>query len=112
MADKAELSLLLDYYGAFLTERQRELTRMSADLDMSLSEIADEVGISRQAVRDSLARAASQLEDFESKLGVLARDRRIRSIVSSLEGAVSSGDPLAVAREASSAAEELDKLIR
>ena len=112
MSDKAELSLLLDYYGAFLTERQRELMAMSADLDMSLSEIADEVGISRQAVRDALSRSARELAEYETKLGLAERDRRIRAVASSLEEAVSSGETEQLKKAASAAAEELAALIR
>lgn len=112
MADKAELSLLLDYYGAFLTERQRELMRMSADLDMSLSEIADEFGISRQAVRDSLARAGAELIDHESKLGMAERDKRLRNIASELEEALDSGDAEQIRNAAASALKELSKLVK
>ncbi|MBO4563409.1 MAG: hypothetical protein J5772_07345 [Clostridia bacterium] len=88
MTDKAEISLLLDYYGAFLTERQRELMRMSADEDMSLSEIADLVGVSRQGVRDCLNRATAQLKELESGLGLIYHDRKLRGIAEMLEAAL------------------------
>ena len=87
MKNKAEFSLLLDYYGAFLTERQREIAAMNADLDMSLSEIADEIGVSRQAVRDHLARAASELEECEAKLGLAKRDMELRRLAEKLKAA-------------------------
>ena len=87
MTDKAELSLLLDYYGSFLTKRQCELMRMSADDDMSLSEIAEQVGVSRQAVRDSLSKASEQLASMETSLGLMARDMKLRGVISKLERA-------------------------
>lgn len=91
MTEKTDLALLLDYYGEFLTPRQRELMQMSADEDMSLSEIAEVVGVSRQGVRDSLAKASRQLTEMESKLGLAERDKRLRSIAESLMDAAASG---------------------
>ena len=112
MNDKAELSLLLDYYGSFLTERQRELMRMSADEDMSLSEIAEQVGISRQAVRDSLSKASDQLHFMESELGLALHDTRLRHICGVLNSAkerVSDPEALALMDEALAG---IDSLIR
>ncbi|MBO4848451.1 MAG: DNA-binding protein [Clostridia bacterium] len=88
MTDKAKISLLLDYYGAFLTERQRELMLMSADEDMSLSEIADIVGVSRQGVRDCLARATKELREMDGRLGLIEKDRALRAISDELETAL------------------------
>ena len=85
MTDKPELSLLLDYYGSFLTDRQRELMRMSADEDMSLSEIAEEVGVSRQGVRDCLNKASRQLHSFEEGLGLIERDMKLRAVLDKLD---------------------------
>ncbi|MBO6062086.1 MAG: HTH domain-containing protein [Clostridia bacterium] len=112
MTDKAELALLLDYYGAFLTERQRQLLEMSADEDMSLAEISAEVGVSRQAVRDSISKASRQLREFESELGLVGRDKRLRALAETLESAVLSGDPREVAIAAERAANELRAQIR
>lgn len=91
MVEKAGISLLVDYYGAFLTERQLKLTRMSVDEDMSLSEIAQEVGVSRQGVRESLVTAAEKLEEFEKKLGLVERDRRLNACLDRLTEAVEEG---------------------
>ena len=112
MTDKAELSLLLDYYGAFLTERQREITRMNADLDMSLSEIADEIGVSRQAVRDHLARAAAELEGCEAKLGLAKRDIELRRIAEKLKGACENESAEMLRKRALEAAESILALTR
>lgn len=98
--EKAELSLLLDYYGAFLTERQRDIARMSADEDMSLSEIAEAVGVSRQGARDSIVKAAKKLAEFEEKLGLAERDRRLRSLLKELMDAAEASDTEGVMRSA------------
>ena len=110
MLGKAESSLLLDYYGSFLTERQAELMRMSADEDMSLSEIAEQVGVSRQAVRDHLSKAAKELELLEERLGLVARDRALLSVCQGLETAANGeGD---AKEEAERAASIIRSLIR
>lgn len=90
--DKAELSLLLDYYGAFLTERQRELMRMSADEDMSLTEIGEAAGVSRQGARNALVSAALKLSECEEKLGLIKRDAELRAILTELDSALDEGD--------------------
>ena len=71
-----EMTLLLDYYGELLTEKQKTCFDLYYNQDLSLGEIAEEAGISRQGVHDSLARAEAILLDYEQKLGCLARERR------------------------------------
>lgn len=110
MLGKAESSLLLDYYGSFLTERQSELMRMSADEDMSLSEIAEQVGVSRQAVRDHLAKASKELELLEERLGLAARDRELMEVCRRLEAAAEGGCD--AKEEAARAASAIRSLIR
>lgn len=68
--DKLYIALYNDYYGALLTEYQSELISRYYDMDMSLAEIAQDLGISPQAVRDALQRAQKTLEEYESKLGI------------------------------------------
>ena len=84
MQDKLELSLLLEYYGAFLTEARRGVLSLSVDEDLSLGEIAEMKGISRQGVRDALQRGEAQLYDMENKLGLVKRDMEITQLVSKL----------------------------
>ncbi|MCR5809093.1 MAG: HTH domain-containing protein [Clostridiales bacterium] len=112
MVDKAELSLMLDYYGAFLTERQSELMHMSADEDMSLSEISEQVGVSRQAVRDHLAKASKELCGMEETLGMAERDRRLRAICDMLDEAVASGNAELAVNTCASAAEMIRATLR
>ncbi len=66
-------SLLLDFYGELLTEKQRECYDLHYNEDLSLSEIAQQAGISRQGVWDNIKRAEDSLEDIEEKTGLVRR---------------------------------------
>ena len=76
--DATELILLYDYYGSLLTERQRECFELRYDQDLSLGEIGEELGISRQGVYDNLSRAEALLKNMEAKTGCVKRDRNCR----------------------------------
>lgn len=89
MQDKLELSMLLDYYGAFLTDNRRELLSLSVNEDLSLGEIAELKGISRQGVRDALIHGERQLYDMENKLGLVARDAKIAGLIAQLRSEIS-----------------------
>ncbi len=73
-----EMTLLFDYYGELLTEKQRNCVDMRYNQDMSLGEIAQELGISRQGVYDNLNRAEGLLRNMEQKTGFVRRDARVR----------------------------------
>jgi hypothetical protein len=62
--------MLKDFYGPLLTEKQREVVNLYYENDWSLSEIAEHMSITRQAVYDLLKRAESSLEDYENRLGL------------------------------------------
>ena len=79
------LSLLLDFYGELLTEKQREYADLYYNENLSLSEIAENDGISRQAVRDSLLRAEAVLRSTEEKTGLVARHVRLREQIGEAE---------------------------
>ena len=64
-------SLLYDYYGALLTERQREVFELYYEKDLSLSEVAENLKISRQAVQRAFKKAGEELEGFQEKLGLV-----------------------------------------
>ena len=68
-----EMSLLFDFYGETLTEKQRELFDLYYNEDLSLAEIAEHASITRQGVRDSIKRAEHALREMEEKLGLVAR---------------------------------------
>ncbi len=77
--------LLLDCYGSFLTEKQRELLEGYYNEDLSLSELAEPLGISRQAVYDRIHRGERRLEDLESQMGVAARLKAARAVFHEIE---------------------------
>lgn len=79
MADKTlEMALLFDFFGDLLTEKQREYFDLYYNNDLSLSEIAEISGISRQGVRDMLVRSENSLREYEEKTGVIARFTEIQ----------------------------------
>ena len=71
MNSKTDISLLYDFYGELLKTSQQQVVELYVNEDLSLSEAADLLGISRQGVRDSLARAERKLNEYEKKLGLL-----------------------------------------
>ncbi len=79
-----ELGQLMDWYGAFLTERQRSLVRQYAYEDCSLGEIAEREGISRQAVRDAILTAESELKDMEAKLSLIDTNEKLLRLIEQL----------------------------
>lgn len=79
MAKDMQISFLLDFYGNMLTEKQREVVEFYYNDDLSLSEIAENEGITRQGVRDAIKRAELQLLEMESRLGFAKRFREMRT---------------------------------
>ena len=73
MEDKIRNNLLLDFYGEMLTEKQREVIRIYFECDSSFSEIAEELGMTRQAVYDNVKVSKAQLDSFEKKLKCVER---------------------------------------
>ena len=67
------MTMLFDFYGELLTERQKEFYELYYDEDLSLSEIAENYGISRQGVRDVIVRAEAVLTELEDKTGLVRR---------------------------------------
>ena len=76
--DATERILLYDYYGDLLTNRQKECFELRYYQDLSLGEIGQELGISRQGVYDNLSRTEGQLKKMEEKTGCVRRDRACR----------------------------------
>lgn len=68
MAKNLEITVLLDFYGDMLTAKQRDFLDLYYNEDLSLAEIAENVGITRQGVRDAIKRAECQLIDMEQRL--------------------------------------------
>ena len=110
-----EIVLLYDYYGDLLTQRQKECFEMRYNQDLSLGEIGEELGISRQGVHDNLSRAEALLREMEAKTGCVARDQACRKAVSTILDAANqlrqNADPVvsALAQRISDAAQGLEE---
>jgi RNA polymerase sigma factor (sigma-70 family) len=72
-ASEVRMSLLFDYYGGLLGERQNQIFSLYHEDDLSLSEIAELMKITRQGVHDALKKAEAQLMKYEDKLGLVER---------------------------------------
>ncbi len=68
-----EASLLYDFYGQLLTKRKQEVMELYHEENLTLSEIAEEFGISRAAVHDSLKSAEKSLQEYEQKLNLVSK---------------------------------------
>ncbi len=68
-----KITMLYDFYGALLTERQQQCVELHYLNDWSLAEIAEEFNVSRQAIHDILKRSVQTMEEFESKLELVRR---------------------------------------
>ena len=83
--DRFEISTLRSYYGALLTQRQNDLLVMHYDEDLSFGEIANIVGISRQAVLDGINKGEKHLCEYEQKLRLVEKDKKMHAVVDLLE---------------------------
>ena len=86
-----EIGYLLDFYGDILPERRRDILDLYYNDDLSLSEIAEQMGITRQAVRDSIKKTEQELFFYEEKLGLRRRfteaETRVEKAISLCEAA-------------------------
>ncbi|MCL6611844.1 MAG: YlxM family DNA-binding protein [Peptococcaceae bacterium] len=73
MEKLTEINLLYDFYGQLLTERQRKFIELHYCHDLSLGEISEQFGVSRQSVFDTLKRSEQALYRFEEKLGLVGK---------------------------------------
>ena len=85
MEKNMELSLLLDFYGELLSEKVRKATELYYNDDLSLSEVAEDMGITRQGVRDLIKRAEGNLYGYEQKLGLYKRFLEMQKGLSNLK---------------------------
>ena len=67
--ERVQIAILSKYYGKMLTERQQDILKMYVDNNLSLAEVSEELGISRQAVKDALDNSMLTLKQTEEKLG-------------------------------------------
>ncbi len=83
--DRFEISTLRSYYGALLTQRQNDMLVMHYDEDLSFGEIANIVGISRQAVLDGINKGEKHLCEYEERLRLVEKDRKIHAVIDKLD---------------------------
>ena len=99
--DAFELVLLFDYYGSMLTDKQRDCFDMRYNQDLSLGEIGETLGVSRQAVNDNLTRTEALLRRMEENIGCVKRYKLAREAVSEIRDAATvldtSSDPAVAA---------------
>ena len=82
------MALLYDFYGDMLTDRQKEFYDLYYNEDLSLAEIAEDYGITRQGVRDVIVRAEAILTELEDKTGIIKRFHRMQEQFAQMETAV------------------------
>ena len=85
MAKNLDVILLFDIYGEMLTQKQQDFICYYYNDDLSLAEIAESTGISRQGVRDNIVRAENTLREVERKTGVVKRFEEMQLSISKIE---------------------------
>ena len=112
MEDFAKTSMLFDIYGGLLTDKKKRVMEMYHEDDMSLSEIAEELEVSRAAVHDSLRSAERLLCSYEDKLGILADYLRKEKLADELRTYISEArDLLAKDMVERKSKDELDRCL-
>ena len=112
MEDFAKTSMLFDIYGGLLTDKKKRVMEMYHEDDMSLSEIAEELEVSRAAVHDSLRSAERLLCSYEDKLGILADYLRKEKLADELRTYISEArDLLAKDMVERKSTDELDRCL-
>ena len=111
MAKDMKVALLLDFYGDLLTDKQRDSLDFYYNDDLSLGEIAANLGISRQGVRDNIKRAEAVLLDMEERLNLAAKFAEIKQRLASVRNALDVIDQRNIRIYRSNAINESIKLI-
>ena len=104
-----EIAFLLDFYGDVLSERKRTVLDFYYNMDFSLAEVASEIGISRQGVRELIKKAEEELIFYEEKLGLA---KRFRTAQRNAEQLLLLLDDAKIGGEIRMAAEELAESVR
>ena len=107
MSKDLSVSVLMDFYGDLLTQKQKDALDLYYNQDLSLAEIAEHMDISRQGVRDFIKRGEKQLFDFEDALGLVRRSFQINE---ELERAAKALEQLKLLESNDGAAKYIKKL--
>ena len=89
-----EVTVLLGYYGNLLSEKQQAYLVAYLEEDYSISEIAKEYSVSRQAVYDQIKKGVNQLYEIEEKLEIVKRDKQLKSLIEALDVKLNERDKL------------------
>ena len=81
LQERVQIAILTKYYGALLTDRQRDILSMYVDNNLSLAEVSEELRISRQAVKDALDTAFQILKQTEERLHFVEKDAKLKEII-------------------------------
>ncbi len=115
MEKNVKISMLLQIYGKLLTEKQYELLDDYYNNDLSLSEIAENLGITRQAVRDNKSKGENKLFEYEEKLNIMKKtlelDEKIAIVLSEITKLKTQSTDKEVAKVLNHIKEELNCLI-
>lgn len=109
MEKHIERGLLYDSYGGLLSEKNKRIYEACAVDDMSLSEIAEEMGISRQAVSETLNRTDDKLRKYEKELGLIAKNRRLEECLDDMRSAL--GEKTTDIRKLKEIADRIEEVI-
>ena len=97
--DRIIVSSLFDVYGGLLTEKQQLMLDLYCNEDLSLAEISENVGITRQGVRDAVNKAVKILNDAEEKLHINEKNQKITSLIKEIIDTTTDKNTVAIAKE-------------
>ena len=113
LESKVDYGLLSSFYGALLTRRQNSMLHLYCDEDLSLAEVAKQLGVTRQCVNDTINRAFLKLDELESLLGLMDRFLQQRNIMRSCRDLIDlSLQGVNIQVNLQSAAKKLDDYLR
>ncbi|HBL85488.1 MAG: hypothetical protein A2Y17_06225 [Clostridiales bacterium GWF2_38_85] len=99
MMDRVTVSSLFDVYGGLLTEKQQLMLDLYCNEDLSLAEISENVGITRQGVRDAVNKAVKILDDAEEKLHINEKNQKITTLIKEIIDTTTDKNTAAIAKE-------------
>ena len=111
MNDLLFLSVLFEYYGSLLTDRQYEICDMYLNQNLSLGEIASLLGISRQGVRDGLIKSENLLKNYEDKLKIQEKNASLSIMIEKIQQLSSELDKKEIAEKIVDITNEINDLL-